>query len=475
MHSVGIGRTLLLSVAVGVSALACGSTPGGNGGSGGGGGNASSGTGDTGGTGTSAKAGANPGGSESSGAAGKGMSGSAGNSSEVLREADPDEPCEEDPLAAHWIETTVELTGGSNLVVRLGAGGPLAVLVGFGKDSLLTRTSTANGAWTEPTALPGTVGTDYPERIEVSLDGSTALVLWRRRDDQRLFFNLLGADGRFAPAVELDAPLDVESLALPGQRVLFGYGGAQGIQLIEYTPAGGFSLVAPIQTNYSSLCRDAGDRVAVFGTSSVLAEPDQLYPYTFGSGFALAQPITPHSALRSAWQTFFFGFPNGRAARVTRAWQEPETRGLHVTTRQAGSWGAEELVTRFGVDMADVPMLAYAQEHLLLAWKDEDQQVVAVREHDGESWQPPRVLPRSRALQRTEIVGAESMALLSGEQNLKDEQVSVKKLYRRGADGSWYCPRLFPNSSVSELASDGEGFWFAQRMGRELRVWRFNP
>jgi hypothetical protein len=366
----------------------------------------------------------------------------------------------------------VELKGGSNLVFKLGAGGPVAILVGFGKDALLARTSTADGPWTEAVALPGSVGTDYPDRVEVSPDGSTALVLWRR--GQQLFFNLLDGNGSFAPAVELEAPQNVTPLALSGQRVLFGYGSNQGIQLVEYTPAGGFVTIAPLMKNFSSMSRDEGDAVGVFGTSGLVAEPDTLYPYIFGSGFAEPQAITARAIDPGATQTFFFSFPNGRAARLTRSWQAPATQGQHLTTRQAGAWGTEELVSRFEGELTDVPLLAYAEDRLLLAWTDKDKDVVAAREHDGKSWQPEQVLPRSRALQQLEIVGAKASALLLGEQNLQDEQVSVKKLYRRGEAGTWYCPQLVPNE-LSKLASDGKGFWFAERAAAGLRIWRFTP
>ncbi|HEX2869647.1 MAG TPA: hypothetical protein VHP33_00295 [Polyangiaceae bacterium] len=471
MQSVGFRQTLLAGAAVGALVLACGSTSGRSGAQGGTSSNAGGAPTGSGGTSSNAKAGTTSGGSAASGAAGK-ATGNAGAAPEVLTEADPDEPCEADPLAASWTETVVELKGGSNQVFKLGAGGPVAILVGFGKDALLARTSTADGPWTEAVALPGSVASDYPERIEVSPDGSTALVLWRR--GQQLFFNLLDSNGSFAPAVELDAPQNVAPLALAGQRVLFGYGSNQGIQLIEYTPAGGFVIVVPLVTNFSSMSRDEGDAVAVFATSGLVAEPDKLYPYAFESGFAEPQAITAHAMAPSAWQTFFAAFPNGRAARLTRAWQDPATQGMHLTTRQAGAWGTEERVSRFEGELTDVPALAYVEDRLLLAWKDEDKDAVAVREHDGESWQPEQVLPRSRALQRTEIVGAHSSALLLGEQKLQDEQVSVKKLYRRGTGGTWYCPKLVPNASA-DLAGDGEGFWFGQRAGAELRIWRFKP
>lgn len=450
------------------SMAACGSTTGRPGAAGGASGSANAGAG---GSSANAKAGATSGGNATPGAAGKATAGSA-TTPEVLTEADPDEPCEADPLAAHWTETKVELTGGTNLVFKLGAGGPLALLVGFGKDALLARTSTADAPWTEAVPLPGSLGSDYPERVEVSLDGSTALVLWRR--GQQMFFNLLDADGSFAPAVELKAPQDVKPLALSGQRVLFGYGSDQGIQLVEYTPAGGLVSVAPILTNYAGLFRDQDDAVAVFATSGLVAEPDMLYPYTFGKGFAAAQAITARAMPPSVSQTFFFAFPNGGAARLTRTWRDPATQGMHLTTRQAGTWGAEELVNGFEGELTDVPALGYAQDRLVLAWEDDAKSVAAVREHDGKSWQPEQVLPRSRALQQLEIVGAADSALVLGEQELKNEQVSVKKLYRRGSDGTWYCPKLVPND-YGYLAGDGEGFWFGQRVGAELRVWRFKP
>jgi len=473
MVSVGFGRMLLLGTTAWGALFACGATSGRSGDNG----SAGAQTGGAGVVDSSGATGGGKGGGASDGTVSSsgGTSGSGGSSAppgEVLTEADPDEPCVMDPLAARWVETAVELKGGSNLVFKLGAGGPLAVLVGFGKDALLARTNTADAGWTEAVPLPDSLGTDYPERIEISPDGSTALVLWRR--GQQLFFNLLDPDGSFRRAVEIQAPQDVTVLALSGQRVLFGYGSNQGVQLVEYTPAGGLEPVAPIATNYRSMSRDAGNALAVFATSSLIAEPDKLYPYVFGSGFGEAQAITPRAMTPSAWQSFFFAFPNGRAARLTRTWQDPPTRGLHLTTRQAGAWGSEELVTRFEADVADAPTLGYAQDRLLLAWKDDDKQAEVVREHDGQSWQAEQVLPRSRGLTETRIAGAETSAVVLGEQDLKAEHVSVKKLYRRGSDGTWYCPKLVPNT-VAQLASDGQGFWFGQRIGVELSVWRFKP
>lgn len=468
MYSVGHGRKLLLGTAAWALVIACGNTSGHNGAEAGAGGNISGG----GGTSGNARAGVTSGGNANPGVAGKATAGSAGAPPEVLTEADPDDPCEADPLAAHWTETVVELEGGSNLVIKLGAGGPLAILIGFGKDALLARTSRADAPWTPAVPLPGSLGSDYPERIEVSPDGSTALVVWRR--GERMFFNLLDSDGSFAPAVELKTPQNVEPLALAGQRVLFGYGSNQGIQLIEYTSESGLVAVAPLLTNYAGLSRDEGGSVAVFATSGLVAEPDEVYPYTFGDGFGEAQPLSAHAMTPSAWQSFFVAFPNGRAARLTRAWQDPATHGMHLTTRQAGTWGTEELVSRFEGELTDVPTLAYTQDRLLLAWEDDDKRVVALREHDGERWQPEQVLPRSRALRQIRIVGAQASALLLGEQVLKDEEVAVKKLYRRGSDGTWYCPKLVPNG-FGNLASDGEGFWFGERVDTQLRIWRFKP
>lgn len=474
MRLVGIGRKLLVGAAVWGSVVACGST-GRNGaednasGSSAGGSSAS-------GSGGTVKGGTNSGGNPTVGGAGKAAAGSAGAPPQVLTEADANEPCEADPLAANWTETVVELKAVGNEVIRLGAGGPLAIVIGFGQDGLLARTSTAGGPWTEVVTLPGTMEkTDYPERIEVSLDGSTAVVLWRR--GEQMFFNLLGADGTFAPAVELKVPKNVATqvLALSGQRVLFGFGGDQGVQLIEYTPAGGLVSAKPILRNFSTLSHDGDEGVAVFATSGLIAEPDNLYPYTFGSGFAEPQAITARAMVPSAWQTFFDAFPNGRAARLTRIWEDAATRGMHLTTRTAGTWGTEELVNRFEGSITTWPLLSYAQDRLVLAWEDEDKHVMAVREHDGKTWQPELVLPRSRSLQYPKLVGAKTSAVLLGEQELKDEQVSVKKLYRRGADGTWYCPKLVPNDFSNELVSDGEGFWFAERLGIELHVWRFEP
>ena len=65
--------------------------------------------------------------------------------------------------------------------------------------------------------------------------------------------------------------------------------------------------------------------------------------------------------------------------------------------------------------------------------------------------------------------------MLLGEQELKDAPVSVTAHSRRGVDGTWYCPKLVPNDFSNELVSDGEGFWFAERLGIELHIWHFEP
>jgi hypothetical protein len=473
MHLVGLGRTFLTGVTVWAALVGCGSTSARNGSDGAAGGDAGRGGAlESGGTSGADKGGATSRGGASSSSAGKASGGSSAATPEVLTEADPDEPCVVDPLATRWTESAVELKGGSNLVFKLGAGGPLAMLVGFGKDALIARTNREEAGWTDAVPLPDSLGTDFPERIEISPDGSTALVLWRR--GQQLFFNLLNPDGSFAPAVEVEAPQGVTPLALSGQRALFGYASDQGVQLLEYTQTGGLAPAAPIATNYRDMYRDAGETVAVFATSGLVAEPDKLYPYKFGSGFGEPQAITAHAMPPSISQTFFFAFPNGRAARLTRTWEDPATRGLHLTTRQAGTWGAEELVSHFEGQVGTWPTLGYTQDRLLLAWKDDDKQVEVMREHDGKSWQAPQVLPRSRGLEQPKLVSAEASAVLLGEQALEAEQVSVQKLYRRGSDGTWYCPKLVPNV-LSQLASDGQGFWFAQRMGAKLSVWRFKP
>jgi hypothetical protein len=468
MHLAGLGRTLVVGAAVVGSVVGCGSTATHSSADAGASGSASGG----GGTSGNAKAGAASGGTTAPGTAGKSSAGSAGAPPEVLTEADPDEPCDADPLATHWTETDVELSGGPNLVFALGAGGPLAVVLAIGVDGMIARTSTAGGPWTDQVTLPGSQGGVFPERVDVSSDGSTAVALWQH--DQGMFFNLLQADGSFGPAVELDMPQNVEVLPLSGQRVLFGHGSSQGIQLTEYTPAGGLVPATPILANYGGMSRVEDDDVAVFSASSLVAGADALYPYKFGEGFGASQPIMARAKPPSAWQAFFFGFPNGHVARLTRILQDPVTRGLSLTTRQAGDWSAEELVTRFEGSVTGTPALGYTQDRLLLAWEDEEAHVGVVREQVGGAWQPEQVLPRSRALQQTRIASGKTTALVLGEQDLPDEKVSVKKLYRRGSDGTWYCPKLLPNGFSGELASDGEGFWFADRHAR-LHLWHFEP
>ena len=390
-----------------------------------------------------------------------------------LQEADPDEPCEGDPQADHWLDTRLDMTGEDAGAFELGAGGLLALLVTRGPQSLVVRTSMAGGAWSDAAPLPGSNAQDYPTRVEVSSDGSTAVVLWRR--DQQLFINLREADGSFAPAQELSVPQDVDMLAFPGQRVLLGHGSAEGIHLLEYTPSGGLRAAAPVFANYDGLFRDGSDSAVAFSASSFVTGPDTAHPYVFGTGFGDMQVLSARLVMPTASQTFFFALPNGRAMRLIRTWLDEATRGLHVTTRQQGAWGTEEHIGAFEGDATTVPAVAHCQDKVIVAWADEDANVTVAREHDGDAWQPEQTLPRSRGLQSVAIVGAEDSALLYGEQTISGELVSVKELYRRGSAGTWYCAKLLPNGFGSELVSDGTGFWFAERVRSQLHVSRFSP
>jgi hypothetical protein len=449
----GCGGTT--STPLGSAGLDAGGTPNGVGGS----------------AGAPAKAGAPSGGNASSGSGGQP---SAGEPPIVVNEADPDQPCTQDPLVENWRDERLDMSGQDAAGFELGAGGPLAIVVTPGANGLVARVSREGGAWSEPRPLPGTEAEHYPARVGVSADGSTALVLSRR--DQLVWVNFRQADGSFGPASELAGlPPDADVLVLPGQRVLFGYGGGDGIHLLEYTAGGSLLEVAPILANYDGLFRDGAEGLLVFAGTSVVGGPDAAYPYAFGGGFAEKQLLSPRLVMPSASQTFFYAFPNGRGARVIRTWLDEATRGLHVTTRQQGAWGDEELVSRFDGSATSKPALAYSQNGVLLAWQDDTADHAVAREHDGQTWQVEQVLPRSRALQIRNLVGAESSALLLGEQNIQDEGVSAQKLYRRGADGTWYCAKLMPNGFGNAVISDGTGFWFAERVRDSLYISHFSP
>jgi len=386
----------------------------------------------------------------------------------LVSEADPNEACVADPLADHWRTEKLTLAQ-SGRAYRVGAGGDLTLLVVQRSGALEVRLFTPGGGWSEATPIPSTAG-GYPVRVDVSPDGSLALLLWSRDDD-----TLLSAfvDGAFREPIAFPFTQSAGVAMLAQGRALFAFENGQGINPLEYTQQGGLVARSPVFANYDGVYATGPTSAGFFSQSSFVAEADTWLPYVFGGGADGREELPARVSNQSIYQSFFFGFPNGRAMRVIRQWQDAATDGLWVTTRQASGWSAETRVTPFGGDDVSAPLVGYATTHLLVAWSEAAR--ASVREHDGDGWLTETALPRSRALKPEVLLGAQNSALLIGEQVISAEKVSSRKLYRRGSDGTWYCAQLLPNAISFQAASSGARFVVAELVREQLELSIFEP
>jgi len=409
------------------------------------------------------------------GSAGRGVGGEP-----VLIEPDADEACTMDPLGDHW--QTGELLLEPYASATIAAGGELALLVyGLRAGGLFWRIAGADGVWSEPTELDATVQVPGMQhgatpRLAVSKNGHTALALWVSSDQVHASV-YSEADG-FSPAVTLEGmPLDLEgvdALAFNDGRALVGWESKAGITALEYQPESGFHAGATLLTNFAGLSLGEDETPVFYGTSGSITEGSSRYRYTFGSGFSVPEKLPPQGAA-GVWQTFLFEFPSGRAARVMRTWTDEATQGLHVSTRQDGLWGAEERVTSFDADNSEVPSVTYAGQDVIVFWKNEER--LAFRAHDGKAWNEEASLPRSRSAVIADLAGDSlGSALLVAQQTFDAEGAPLTKLYRRGEDGTWYCPVLRPPVATSQVAGNDAGqYWVLLDDFQRLRTAHFVP
>jgi hypothetical protein len=401
-----------------------------------------------------------------------GVAGSAGSGDDeppiVVAEADPDEPCTPDPLADQWQEDVIDYVY-DMAIPQLGVGGSLVIMAYNDAGTLRARLFDAT-AWSEPLAVEGATDVEQLERVEVSRDGSGALLIWR--SESGLFGTWYTKANGFQPPQALPVEGEFHVAMLSGARAVLGFANGDGANAVELSASDGAVERSPVFVNYDGLFNWGEDAVAAFSASSFVAGPDAMVPFEVGVGFGAKQELPLRQVMPSSWQSFFRSFHNGRAARVIRV-NQAGVQGLHVTTLQGDGWGSEERINQTPGDALFEPLVADVGASLVVSWYDNDARHGVVREHDGTAWRAENVLPRARSFVPRAIAGGRVSAVVAGEQNISAENVGVKKLYRRGEEGTWYCAKLLPNAVGGSLSGDGASFWYMQRVRETLSISRF--
>jgi hypothetical protein len=337
--------------------------------------------------------------------------------------------------------------------------------------AVFATVAAASGTWAEPTRL--SVTPDFFDRplVRIASDGSGGIALWVEADDT-VRYATWSAGAGWAPSQRLlgaSGPgfSSIDALALPGGTHVIAVGGSllildpEGMQTAEAVLPGGLNR---------EMFLGPADTPVVYVTSVLTAEGTSRYEYTLGSGFGPPE-VAPLTTLQAtSWQEFWFEATNGIGARLIRlGGAEP---GLYVTVRRGpGSYSAEERITTFTGDTASAPTVTTAGSELLVLWPDAGRTVE--RAHDG-AWSPQRSLARSTDLEHGAIAGTALGAGFVGTITLERE--TIAKLFRRGPDANWYCPRLARHGLNPTVTSDPSGeLLFVGNQAGDVQLARFRP
>jgi hypothetical protein len=358
--------------------------------------------------------------------------------------------------------------------VSAAAGRDVAVLAAALESGLYVSTSHSGGGWTDPSLISSSpLDLFHRPLVRVARDDGAAIVLWPEEDD-RVLFSMWTNEGGFGSPVVVDGArgltfADIDAVMLPQGTALVAWGGGSGVHVVGTDGQVTIDDAAPVGL-HRRLFLGAGERAVLYVTPSL--GDSTRYEYDPTTGAESPESVPPMNSAGSAWQSFWFENVTGGGARIVRRWAAPETEGLHVTVRRGEQdWSDEERVTNDDSDSIDAPAVTAVSDELLLYW----QGTAGVVERSYETaWGDERTLARSRDVEIRGVAGSQDGAALVG--TLEGEQGSLTKLFRRGADGTWYCPRLARHGSNPAVTStpDGELIFFGSRDGSG-RLVRFRP
>jgi hypothetical protein len=445
--------------------------------------------GSSGGGATDASSGSGGGGTGGTGNAGQGGSGASaangggtGDAEPPLVDPDVNEACMEDPNPTSWSEESVsfEAVGARSVFAGAAIGGGVTLLAasiltsGLGAEptgAVYGTVTAAGGSWTEPTQLSATP--DFFDRpiVRLASDGSGGIVLWAEADST-VRYGTWSAETGWADSQRLVGPSSttfsgIDAVALPGGHHVLAFGGA--LRVIESDGAQSADVALP-DGLHRELFLGPGERPVVYVTSVLIAAGTSRYEYTLGGGFGAPETAPLTTTQASSWQEFWFEATTGIGARLIRHGAPDE--GLYVTVRRgAQSYAEEERITDSTADSPAMPTVAVAGNELIVLWSEGAG--IVERAHDG-AWSAQRPLARSSSLDVRDIAGTTIGAGLIGTITL--ERVDVSKLFRRGEQGAWYCPRLARYGLTPTVTSEpsGELLFLGDEAGT-ARLVRFRP
>ncbi len=372
----------------------------------------------------------------------------AGRGATSVTDPNAAEDCTPDPLADHWTATTIADAAPNGISAATGGGLSVVAYVA-NNASLQVITSTDGAPWSTPQQVSVGTVTQLTTGVAVSGDGRVALVAWFEGDTRQW---RVYSQGGWASSSLLDYA-DSSPVLLSANRAVAVSRIAGGITMQEYDGQQ-WTTGKTLSTYFRAVFLGADDKIAIYGEKSL--EGQFRYEYTPGGDFSAGEHLPTQTPDASFYESFA-EFANGRAARLVYHWSSPEISGIHVTPRANGQWAAEERVTSFGGSDLTKPVLVPAGSDLVLVWNNGKD--LTYRTHDGNAWSNELSLPRSGNATVAQLAGAgaANTALILGLQRLAGEGAAFTKLWRRGSDSAWFCPRLHPElEAIGHVAAASE-------------------
>jgi hypothetical protein len=389
---------------------------------------------------------------------GAGATGDAGAGGESpIVDPNADEECVEAPDEGTWTESSLEATSSWDLAF---AGQLAVVLTTRESEGLRASMSTAGGAWSDWERVDSEESLAGIESVRMALaaDGSSGFAIWSTIEEQQWVAHF-DADSGFAAPEQLSGSL----LVLGDGRALQVSGGSY--RVFE----GGEWSAAQDMNGAGKLLLAANDVPVLYREEWIEnAQRFTRRSLDFASGWSETE-LVPQPPAAGAYTIYVWEGPGGYAARV---FQDLSAQPRSISVRRDGVWSDEGLVELGTNDAGDAELLVEAGGELSFIAQRDGWLADARYEPEG-GWREPLSIPRSRYPDQTAAAGSADGRIGLIATLYRQSADDYVRIFERGADGTWYCPRLDWVSGSVQVEGDGQGsFIYAYRYGDTLRLLR---
>lgn len=402
-----------------------------------------------------------------------GSSGGGPADQDEVFEPDEDEECTLDPRADDWVQGVIP---GMYLGEEVKVGGNLLLAAGLKSEGRDLYVGHVSGDSLSFGSLLEFGPEAELEEWQVAPDGDGAMIIYGTGTARmlRMYSIDLENPGWLEPIPVPPALQEggIGLLMLSQGRALVSSSTGTGLRIHEFD--GQAFAEGGVAEFFSAPQRGANDTLVSYRSPTLTADPHKRIEYVWGEGFGAPEDLPEVIETGYSWSAWHREYPSGVGLRaVTTASDDPNIRGTYLHTRRSGVWDSGLHFSALNDAKQSAPEWWSHAGPDLLYFRD-DGPALTVQSSSDSSWTDAQPLPRSRSTTYVGAAGdADGTALVVAEQVIADEGVHALKLYRRGEDGTWYCPVLVPPQLSHSVHSDEGGSYLATTGGYELplTVW----